>query len=128
MTNFIETFKAKAKNKNLSSADMLALCIYKTIMAKNEDKAIILKYYLKKSFSAGKVCQHRTHSYQAISESVYYLNMSIRAGRKYTVEGVWKEHKGTLLGVDIGDILDAEHEALFRQIVTTIDPVFVKAL
>jgi hypothetical protein len=127
MTNFIETFKAKAKAKNLSSADMIALCIYKTIKAKNEDKALILKYYLTKSFSAGKVCSHRTHPYQAVSDSVYSLNRSISSTRKWNGTE-WTKIKGMLLDVDISDILDEETEALFRQIVNMIDPAFVKGL
>lgn len=128
MTTFITTFKAKAHSKSLTAADMIALCIYKTIKAKSEDKVEILKYYLKKSFTAGMIRPHRQYPYHAITNAMYYLNHQLRAGKKWGAEG-WFETNGKLLGLEITDLLTTEEETAFRELATMVfDPDFVKAL
>ena len=128
MTKFIETFKAKAHSKNLTAADMIALCIYKTINAKSEDKATILTHFLKKSFTPGKICAHRQYPYQSISLAMYYLNGQLRTGKRWSSEG-WFETNGKLLGQEINDLLTVEEEQSFRNLASMIfDQAFVKAL
>ncbi len=127
MTNFIDTFKAKAHSKTLTAADMIALCIYKTVKAKSEDKTTILTHFLKKSFTAGKVRPDRQYPYQAITNAMYYFNGQIRSGKRWGPDG-WIETAGKLLGEEITDMLTEEELLTFRELATTIDPAFVKAL
>jgi hypothetical protein len=127
MTNFITTFKAKAHSKNLTAVDMIALCIYKTIKAKSEDKATILTHFLKKSFTPGKVRPDRQYPYQAITNAMYYFNGQLRAGKKWGAKG-WYETEGQLLGKEITDLLSPEEITLFRELASSIEPGYVKAL
>lgn len=127
MTNFITTFKAKAHSKNLTAADMVALCIYKTVRAKSENKSAILTYFLKKSFTAGKVCAHRQYPYQTITNTMYSFNGQLRAGKRWYPDG-WKEVNGFVLGVDVLTILTEEELVQFRELAAMIDPNFVRNL
>lgn len=127
MTNFIETFKAKAHSKTLTCADMIALCIYRTIKAKSEDKVTILKHFLKKSFTAGKVCAHRRYPYQTITNTMYGFNGQLRAGKRWYADG-WKEVNGFVLGVDVTEILTDEELLTFRELAAMIEPIFVRNL
>jgi hypothetical protein len=127
MTKFITTFKAKAHSKTLTAADMIALCVYKTVKAKSEDKATILTYFLKKSFSPGKIRPDRQYPYQAITNSMYYFNGQLRAGKKWTANG-WIESNGEILGVDITTLLTEEEVVQFREIASSINPDYVRNL
>ena len=127
MTNFIETFKAKAHSKTLTCADMIALCIYRTAKAKSEDKVTILKHFLKKSFTAGKVCAHRQYPYQAITNAMYGFSHQLRGGRKW-IDGEWKVTNGFVLGVDVMEILTDEELLTFRELAAMIDKDFVRNL
>jgi hypothetical protein len=128
MKNFINTFKAKAHSKELTCADMIALCIYRTMKAKSEDKAIILTHFLKKTFTAGKVCAHRQYPYQSITTGMYYLNGQLRPRKRWSPEG-WYETNGELLGEKITDLLTAEEEQVFRELASMVyNQAFVKAL
>jgi len=123
MTTFIETFKTKAKNKNITAADIIALCIYKTMKAKSEDKATILKHFLTKSFTAGKVCAHRQYPYQAIVNN----KPNLSPGRR------WDDSKfiitsGKALGVELDTILNAKQIEQLREINNLITPDFVRNL
>ena len=129
MKNFINTFKAKAHSKELTCADMIALCIYRTMKAKSEDKSIILTHFLKKTFTAGKVCAHRQWPYQTISLTMYYLNSDLRPRRRWTPDGFRHKTNGKLLGEEITDLLTEEEEKAFRELATIVfDSNFVKAL
>lgn len=127
MTNFITTFKAKAHSKNLTAADMIALCIYKTVKAKSEDKAAILNYFLKKSFNAGHIRPDRIYPYQAITNAMYYLNGQLRAGKRWSENG-WIDTKGKLLGEEITNLLTEEEIVLFRELASSITPDYVRNL
>ena len=127
MTNFINTFKAKAHSKNLTCADMIALCIYRTVKAKSEDKETILKYFLTKSFSAGKVCAHRQYPYQSIINAMYNFNNRLRGSRIW-MDGVWKQRNGIVLGVEVTEVLTEEELLMFRELAAMITPDFVKRL
>lgn len=127
MTKFIETFKNKARTKAITAADMIALCIYKTVKAKSEDKETILKSFLKKAFSAGKVCAHRQYPYQTITNTMWYLNSQLRAGKRWTPTG-WIESKGKLLDVEVTELLSEEELTTFRELAAIIEPGFVKGL
>jgi hypothetical protein len=125
MTTFIKTFKTKAKNKNITAADIIALCIYKTMKAKSKDKATILKHFLTKSFTPGKVCAHRQYPYQAIINNQWSMNFGPGRrwdGTKYIVTS------GTALGVDLDKMLDANEIEQLRAIRELITPDFVKGL
>jgi len=127
MTNFINTFKAKAHSKNLTCADMIALCIYRTVKAKSEDKETILKHFLTKSFSAGKVCAHRQYPYQAITNAMYGFNHRLRGGRIW-MDNAWKQTSGIVLGVEVTEVLTEEELLKFRELAAMITPDFVKGL
>jgi len=127
MTNFTETFKAKAHSKNLTCADMIALCIYRTVNAKSEEKTAILTHFLKKSFTAGKVCAHRQYPYQSIINAMYGFNHRLRGGRIW-IEGEWKQTNGMVLGVDVNELMTEEELLKFRELAAMITPNFVKGL
>jgi hypothetical protein len=127
MTNFITTFKAKAHSKNLTAADMIALCIYRTVKAKSEDKATVLNYFLKKAFSAGHIRPDRLYPYQAITNAMYDLNSQLRVGKVWTSNG-WIESKGRVLGEDITTLLSEEENILFRELACSINPDYVRNL
>ena len=120
MNNFKTTFKTKAQNKSLTSADMLALCIYRTIKAKSEDKAVILDYFIKKSFSAGSVRSDRPYPYHAVTNAHYYLNYQSKPGRRWNGEK-FVETSGTVLGEKIEDLLDENEVKMFRELLATVD-------
>lgn len=129
MTNFITTFKAKAHSKSITAADMIALCIYKTMKAKSEDKAVILKHFLKKAFSAGKMCGHRLYPYQAITNAMYGFNSQIRPGKRYQIDGTWKDTRGYVLSMEIDEVLEfSDEQAQFRELAAMITPDFVRVL
>lgn len=127
MTNFINTFKAKAHSKNITAADIIALCIYKTVKAKSEDKVTILKHFLTKSFTAGRVCAHRQYPYQSISNAMYGFNHRLRGGRIW-INDVWKQTSGFVLGVEVTDIMTEEELLTFRELADMITPDFVRNL
>ena len=120
MTTFTETFKAKAKAKTLTSADMLALCIYRTVKAKSEDKAEVLDYFIKKAFTPGAVCSHRPYPYHAVTNSHYYLNNQSRPGRRWTGEK-FELTDGTVLGVSIKELFDDNEVIMFRELLATVE-------
>jgi hypothetical protein len=127
MKNFINTFKAKAHSKELTCADMIALCIYRTVKAKSEDKETILKHFLTKSFSAGKVCAHRQYPYQSIINAMYGFNGQLRARKRWYADG-WKQVNGFVLGVEVTEVLTEEELLKFRELAAMITPDFVKGL
>ena len=127
MINFIDTFKAKAHSKTLTAADMIALCIYKTVKAKSEDKTTILTHFLKKAFTPGKVRPDRQYPYQAITNAMYYFNGQLRAGKRWGADG-WYETEGKLLGEEITDLLTPEEITLFRELASSIEPDYVRNL
>ena len=127
MTKFIKTFKAKAHSKTLTCADMIALCIYRTVKAKSEDKVTILKHFLKKSFTAGKMWGHRLYPYQTITNTMYSFNGQLRAGRRWYPDG-WKDVNGFVLGIDVTELLTDEELSQFRELAAMIDPGFVRNL
>jgi len=116
MTKFITTFKAKAHSKTLTAADMLALCIYRTVKAKSEDKATILDYFVKKSFTPGKVCEHRNYPYQCVSNAQHDLNWQMRPSKRWDGTQYHITSNGRLLDQPIEELLDSEEEALFREL------------
>jgi len=125
MTNFITAFKAKAHSKSITAADMIALCIYKTMKAKSEDKATILKHFLTKTFTGGKVCAHRQYPYQSITNNLWYLNLGPCRrwdGTKFV------ETSGTVLGVPMDEMFDETEIEQLREIRKMIDPAFVRNL
>lgn len=124
---FITTFKAKAHSKTLTAADMIALCIYKTVKAKSEDKSTILTHFLKKAFTPGKVRPDRQYPYQAITNAMYYFNGQLRAGKRWGQDG-WYETEGKLLGEEITDLLTPEEITLFRELASSIVPDYVRNL
>jgi len=128
MTNFITTFKAKAHSKSITAADMIALCIYKTMKAKSEDKAVILKHFLKKAFSAGKMCGHRLYPYQAITNAMYGFDWQLRPGKRYQIDGTWKEVSGFVLGTEVTNVLSDDELLTFRELAAMITPDFVRVL
>jgi hypothetical protein len=120
MKNFKTTFKTKAKAKNLTSADMLALCIYRTIKAKSEDKAVILDYFIKKAYTAGSIRSDRPYPYHAVSNAWFYLSRQSRPGRKWTGEK-FEETKGTVLGESIDELFDENEVIMFRELLATVE-------
>lgn len=127
MTTFIETFKAKAHSKTITASDIIALCIYKTVKAKSEDKVTILKHFLKKAFSAGRVCSHRPYPYYTIINTMYYLNRQRLPGKRWGPDG-WTETNGYVLSVEINEILTEEEQTAFNEIARMIDSEFVMGL
>lgn len=128
MTNFITTFKAKAHSKSITAADMIALCIYKTVKVKSEDKPTILKHFLTKAFTAGKVCAHRQYPYQTITNTMYYFNGQLRAGKRYQIDGTWKDVPGYVLGTEVTNVLSEDELLTFRELAAMITPDFVRVL
>jgi len=125
MIDFITTFKAKAHSKSITAADVIALCIYKTMKAKSEDKATILKHSLTKSFTPGKVCAHRQYPYQCIINNFWYMNFGPCRkwdGTKYIMTS------GTALGVQLDEMFDEQEIEQLRAIRAMITPDFVRNL
>ena len=125
MTTFITTFKTKAKNKNISAADIIALCVYKTMMAKSQDKPTILKHFLTKSFTPGKVCAHRQYPYQCITNNLYGMNFGPCRkwdGEKYVMTS------GSVLGIELDTMFDETEIVKLREIFKLINPGFVRNL
>ena len=111
MTTFIETFKAKAHSKTLTAADMIALCVYKTVKAKSEDKPTILTHFLKKAFTAGKVCAHRQYPYQSIWDRGYSFFGQLRPAKR------WGEDcPGLVLDTKVTELLTEEEIVKFREL------------
>jgi hypothetical protein len=120
MKNFKTIFKTKAQAKALTSADMLALCIYRTIKAKSEDKAVILDYFIKKAFTAGAVRSDRPYPYHAVSNAQYTLKRQSRPGRKWTGEK-FEQTSGNVLGEPINELFDENEVIMFRELLATVE-------
>lgn len=73
----MEIWKEKARNKNINRRDVVAYCILRAVNAKSENKEEILKYFLLRSFSPGKVCSHRPTPYHALELAVQELNREV---------------------------------------------------
>jgi len=127
MSTFITTFKTKAKNKTLTAADIIALCVYKTMKAKSEDKVTILKHFLTKSFTPGKVCAHRQYPYQSITNNMYGFKHKLRGGRVW-INDSWKQTNGWILNTEITELLTEEEIVKFRELAAMITSDFVKGL
>ena len=97
MKNVKQIWKQKASAKNTTRQDVLAYCILRAMVAKNEDKPIIAEYFVKRAFSRGAICAHRWHPYQAVKE----------AGSK--VEFGMKWHK-LILGVPLDSVFENDEE------------------
>lgn len=123
MTNFIDTFKAKAHSKTLTAADMIALCVYKTTMAKSDDKPTILKHFLKKAFTAGKIRPDRQYPYQAIMNNLPTFHGRLRPAKRWG-----EECPGLVLDTKITELLTSEEISVYREVANMIDYDFVKAL
>lgn len=82
MNKFIEIWKNKAKNKEITAKDTVAYCILKTIAAKSENKEEVLKYYLGRAFSAGKIAQHRHHPFSAVHLAAEYVRNDLKYRNK----------------------------------------------
>lgn len=122
MTNFKEVFKNKAKNKTLTAADMLALCVYKTINAKSEDKQAVLNGVVQRAFTAGKVCAHRPTRYHAVTVAQHMLSSQIRPGNRWMgSEKGFVKTDGWVLDSDISSILTQEQQLEFREQVAELD-------
>ena len=121
MTNFIETFKNKAKNKTLTSADMIAHRIYKTVKAKSENKEVILNALIKKAFTAGAMNGSRTHPYQAVDISVSNLVKLVFERKRWDSEvNKFVMKPGTLLDQDITKILSEDEISSFNELISHI--------
>lgn len=122
MTNFKEVFKAKAKAKTLTSADMLALCIFRTIKAKSEDKAVILDFFIKKAFSPGAVRSDRPYPLHSVTQAQWYLNNQARQGKRWNTEtNSFVQTNGTVLGVDIREMFEDTEEVMFRELLASVE-------
>jgi hypothetical protein len=112
MTNFITQFKIKARNKSLTSSDMLALAIYKAIHAKgNKEEALV--GLVKRTFTAGAVCAHRQHQYQAVGPARAMLAYGFK-----DMQNVWSKqtaNEGGVLGVPKSTVLSPEEIVDFQQ-------------
>ena len=73
----MKIWKEKARDKNITRSDVVAYCILRTINAKSENKEEILKYFLDKAFSPGKICQHRPTPYHARDLAISELNREV---------------------------------------------------
>lgn len=118
MTNFIETFKNRARNKNVTAADMLARCAVKAITSKADDKCGVFINLVRRSFSPGKIKQHRNHPYLALRQIGYDLAWQLREKRTWVeAEKRFVQRPGTLLGVDVLTLMSEEH---YKQVVELI--------
>lgn len=116
MKNFITEFKNKARNKDLTSADMFALCVFKAIKSKKENKLEILNYLIHKTFSPGKVCDHRYHPYQAVIQAHNSVRHRLCPGFQW-VNGGLKRGNGFVLGVPKEEILSSDELEEFAKLV-----------
>lgn len=122
MTKFTEVFKAKAKAKTLTSADMLALCIYRTVKAKSEDKSVILDYFIKRAFSPGAVRSDRPYPYHGVTQAQWYLNNQVRTGKRWNTEtNSFVSTNGSIFSVDIRELLDDAEETQFRELLASVE-------
>lgn len=110
MTNFIKQFKSKANSKNLTSSDMVALCIYKTMCAKSENKEEILKYFLDKAFTP-----HSINRYGARKKAIKYLYSDLKPGKRWNANKGWYQTSGELLNIEISELLGDDEQA-FREL------------
>ena len=117
MTTFIETFKNKARNKQLTGLDFLARCYYKAATAKGENKEEILKGLVRKHYTPGAIKPHRPHPYHSAINTRFYLLGSVRAGRRWSdEEKKFVEHNGTLLGLPAETLTTPEELATIREL------------
>lgn len=129
MSKFIEIFKSKAHQKDITAADMIALCIYKTITVKTENKAEVLKYFLKKTFTKGNIKPHRPHPYYAISIASGRLKFQSRSGKIWNIKDkCWQDTNGKILKNEITGILNDEEIMMFRELLEQITPEYVRTL
>lgn len=114
MTKFITEFKAKAQNKNLSSADMLALCVYRTVKAKSPEKKAVLNYYVKKTFTPSK-----SRQWDCVKRARITLARLVSSKYTRTIDGTLTKVK-SLLGIELSELFIAQEEELFMELLTAL--------
>ena len=68
--NFIEFFKEKARNHNISINDVIIRCAYKAIHAKAENNEEVFYGLLRKAFTPGQRASHRPCPYWTVALAV----------------------------------------------------------
>lgn len=123
MTNnskFIEAFKNKARNKEISSADILIRCIYKAVKAKGENKEEIVTGLIKKAFTAAAVKSHRPHPYHAVHLASYYVDRRLRDVRRWDGAKFVMQPSEILPGVMTNEIFNDDELALFKSLLEKV--------
>lgn len=123
MTNnskFIEAFKDKARNKQISSADILARCLYKAVKAKGENKEEIATGLIKKAFTEASIKPHRPHPYHAVHLTTYYAERRLRDLRRWEDGKFVTQPSEILPGVMTNEIFNDEELALFKSLLEKV--------
>lgn len=115
--NFVEYFKNTANAKQLTSAHMFALCVYKTVRAKSENKKEILDYFIKRTFTAGAVKAHRNHPYQAAIAAHEQLNGWTRPTRVWIKNEGFKEFQSYFFGYELTELMSEEEAEMFKNLI-----------
>lgn len=110
MTKFIQEFKKLAHDKSLTSSHMLALCFYKTIKAKSENKTEILNYFIKKAFTP-KGGQH----WWGVQNAHRGLSWMISPRTTRAEDGTICR-KRFILGLDFDEVLTISESEMFADL------------
>lgn len=122
MQTFIEQFKTKARNKNLTRADMFSLCVYKAVRAKSENKKAVLYGLLRKAFTPGEVCAHRPHPYWTVRLVEAEIRYELRSGYKYDPESKkFVDQGGSMLGIKLDQLFTEEERTTLNELMNSFN-------
>lgn len=98
---FIEVFKEKARNKELTKESMLTYCLVKAIKAKTDDKKALANYFKLKAFNPSS---KRKDPYEALNQAKKYV---ARDFQRY----------GYILNTSVEKLLTSEEIDLFGELI-----------
>ena len=107
MNDFIKNFKNKAHNKDLTSSDMLALCLYRAIKAKSPEKTAIAKHFMFKSFSPNK-----SGEYRGLNKAARNLHNRSARLTKNAETGKY-EYTYNIMGFPLSEVFSEEESQMY---------------
>ena len=88
MNKFIQQHKERARNKQITSSNMIAHCVFKAVTAKSDNTHEIYKHFAKKAFTkkknVGNYCEGHWYAYRVA------VNRFLRANAQPRIRGLWK--------------------------------------
>lgn len=117
MNNFIQEYKTKARNKEVTITNVIERCAYKAIKAKNPNKKEVFIGLLRRSFTPGSIKSHRPHPFYKVELELMYFKNRASKGRRWNGSAS-VETPGTLFGNSVTEYFTEEELLLWYDLLT----------